>query len=77
LPFLPRLETLFIHPLEAAGLTVEPRPGDYRALARRKPLGEANTIPITLPFFALHDPLRRAAVIGLRKLGVDLKHEGQ
>src|SRR6266542_2570786 len=40
----------FIRRLDAAGLTVEPTPGDYRLLREGKSLRKANGMPFTLPF---------------------------
>ena len=40
----------FIRRLEAAGLTVESTPGQYRVLRDGKPLRKANGMPFTLPF---------------------------
>jgi hypothetical protein len=62
----------FIRRLEAAGLTVESTPGHYRVLRDGKPLRKANGMPFTLPFSPDTTRWRRAAVLDLRKLGVDV-----
>jgi deazaflavin-dependent oxidoreductase (nitroreductase family) len=61
----------FIRRLEAVGLTVEPTPGHYRVLRDGKPLRKANGMPFTLPFSPDTIRWRRAAVVELRKLGID------
>jgi hypothetical protein len=62
----------FIRKLEAAGLTVEPTPGHYRVLRDGKPLRRANGMPFMLPFSPDTTRWRRAAIVELRKLGIDL-----
>src|SRR5215211_7397828 len=64
----------FIRRLEAAGLTVEPTPGHYRVLRDGKPLRKANGMPFMLPFSPDTIRWRRAAIVELRKLGIDLWH---
>jgi len=61
----------FIRRLEAAGLTVEPTPGHYRVLRDGKPLRKANGMPFMLPFSPDTTRWRRAAIVELRKLGID------
>jgi hypothetical protein len=60
-----------IRRLEAAGLTVESTPGHYRVLREGKPLRKENGMPFTLPFSPDTTRWRRAAIIELRKLGID------
>jgi hypothetical protein len=62
----------FIRRLEAVGLTVEPTPGHYRVLRDGKPLRKANGMPFMLPFSPDTTRWRRAAIVELRKLGIDL-----
>jgi hypothetical protein len=62
----------FIRRLEAVGLTVESTPGHYRVLRDGKPLRKANGMPFTLPFSPDTIRWRRAAIVELRKLGIDL-----
>ena len=62
----------FIRRLEAEGLTVESTPGHYRVLRDGKPLRKANGMPFTLPFSPDTIRWRRAAIVELRKLGIDL-----
>jgi biotin operon repressor len=62
----------FIRRLEAVGLTVESTPGHYRVLRDGKPLRKANGLPFTLPFSPDTVRWRRAAIVELRKLGIDL-----
>jgi hypothetical protein len=62
----------FIRRLEAIGLTVESTPGHYRVLHEGKPLRKANGMPFTLPFSPDTIRWRRAAIVELRKLGIDL-----
>jgi Sigma-70 region 2 len=62
----------FIRRLEAVGLTVEATPGHYRVLRKGKPLRKANGMPFTLPFSPDTIRWRRAAIVELRKLGIDL-----
>jgi len=66
----------FIHRLEAVGLTVESTPGHYRVLRDGKPLRRANGMPFTLPFSRDTVRWRRAAIVELRKLGIEPYHEG-
>jgi biotin operon repressor len=61
----------FIRRLEAVGLTVESTPGRYRVLRDGNPLRKANGVPFTLPFSDT-TRWRRAAIVELRKLGIDL-----
>jgi biotin operon repressor len=63
----------FIRRLEAVGLTVEPTPGHYRVLRDGKPLRKASAMPFTLPFSPDTIRWRRAAIIELRKLGIDVE----
>lgn len=58
--------------LEAAGLTVESRPGHYHVLRDGKPLRKANGMPFTLPFSPGTTRWRRSAIVELRKLGIDV-----
>jgi hypothetical protein len=53
------------------GLTVEPTPGHYPVLRDGKPLRKANGMPFTLPFSPDTIRWRRAAIVELRKLGID------
>ena len=62
----------FIRRLEAVGLTVESTPGHYRVLREGKPLRKRNGMPFTLPFSPDTTRWRRAAIVELRKLGIDL-----
>jgi hypothetical protein len=62
----------FIRQLEAAGLSVEPRPGHYHVLQNGKPLRKHNGMPFTLPFSPDTTRWRRTATLDLRKLGIDL-----
>jgi hypothetical protein len=62
----------FIRRLEAVGLTVESTPGHYRVLREGKPLRKANGMPFTLPFSPDTIRWRKAAIVELRKLGIDL-----
>jgi hypothetical protein len=62
----------FIHRLEAVGLTVEATPGHYRVLRDDKPLRKQNGMPFMLPFSPDTVRWRRAAIVELRKLGIDL-----
>jgi hypothetical protein len=62
----------FIRQLEAAGLTVKPTPGHYRVLRDGKPLRKANGMPFMLPFSPDTIRWRRAAIVELRKLGIDV-----
>jgi len=62
----------FIRKLEAAGLTVEPTPGHYRALRDGTPLRKENGMPFRLPFSPDTTRWRRSAIVELRKLGIDV-----
>jgi hypothetical protein len=62
----------FIRRLEAVGLAVEATPGHYRVLRDGKPLRKTNGMPFTLPFSLDTVRWRRAAIVELRKLGIDL-----
>jgi hypothetical protein len=62
----------FIRRLEAVGLTVEPTPGHYRVLRDGKTLRKENGMPFMLPFSPNTVRWRRAAIVELRKLGIDL-----
>jgi hypothetical protein len=62
----------FIRRLEAVGLTVESTPGHYKVLRDGKPLRKTNGMPFTLPFSPDTTRWRRAAIVELRKLGIDL-----
>ena len=64
----------FIRRLEAVGLTVESTPGHYRVLRDGKPLRKANGMPFMLPFSPDTVRWRRAAIVELRKLGIDVEH---
>ena len=61
----------FIRRLEAVGLTVESTPGHYRVLHEGRPLRKANGMPFMLPFSPDTIRWRRAAIVELRKLGID------
>jgi hypothetical protein len=67
----------FIRRLEATGLTIEPTPGHYRVLRDGKPLRKANGTPFTLLFSPDTIRWRRAAIVELPKLGVDVWHRSQ
>ena len=58
--------------LEAAGLAVEPTPGHYRVLRDGSPLRKANGMPFMLPFSPDTTRWRRAAIVELRKLDIDV-----
>jgi hypothetical protein len=62
----------FIRRLEAAGLTVESTPGHYRVRRDASPLRRANGMPFMLPSSPDTTRWRRAAIVDLRKLGVDV-----
>jgi hypothetical protein len=62
----------FIRRLEAVGLTVEATPGHYRVLREGKPLRKANGMPFTLPFSPDTTRWRRAALLDLRKLDIEI-----
>jgi biotin operon repressor len=66
----------FIRRLEAVGLTVEATPGHYRVLREGKPLRKANGLPFMLPFSPDTIRWRRAAIVELRKLGIDVEDQG-
>ena len=50
----------------------ESTPGHYRVLREGKPLRKQNGMPFTLPFSPDTIRWRRAAIVELRKLGIDL-----
>jgi hypothetical protein len=62
----------FIRRLEAAGLAVESTPGHYRVLHDGKPLRKANGMPFMLPFSPDTTRWRRAAIVELRELSIDV-----
>jgi len=62
----------FIRRLNAAGLAVESRPGHYHVLRDGQPLRKANGMPFMLPFSPDTIRSRRAAIVDLRKLGIDV-----
>lgn len=62
----------FIRRLEGVGLTVESTPGHYHVLRDGKPLRKQNGMPFMLPFSPDTIRWRRAAIVELRKLGIDL-----
>jgi hypothetical protein len=62
----------FFRRLEAVGLMVESTPGHYRVLLDGKPLRKANRMPFMLPFSPDTIRWRRAAIVELRKLGIDV-----
>jgi hypothetical protein len=63
----------FIRRLEAGRASrSSPRPGHYRLLRDGNPLRKANGMPFTLPFSPDTIRWRRAAIVELRKLGIDL-----
>jgi hypothetical protein len=62
----------FIRRLESVGLTVESTPGHYHVLRDGKPLRKQNGMPFTLPFSPGTIRWRRAAIVELRKLGIEL-----
>ena len=62
----------FIRQLEAVGLTVESTPGHYRVLRDGRPLRRSNGMPFMLPFSPGTTRWRKAAIVELRKLGVDI-----
>ena len=64
----------FIRRLESVGLTVESTPGHYHVLRDGKPLRKQNGMPFTLPFSPGTIRWRRAAIVELRKLGIELQH---
>jgi hypothetical protein len=53
-------------------LTVESTPGHYRVLCDGKPLRRANGMLFMLPFSPGTIRWRRAAIVELRKLGIDI-----
>jgi hypothetical protein len=61
----------FIRWLRAVGLTVGSTPGHYCVMRDGEPLRKANRIPFTLPFSPDTVRWRRAAIVELRKPGVD------
>lgn len=63
----------FIRRLEAVGLTVESTPGHYRVMRDGKPLRKANGMPFMLPFSPDTIRWRRAAIVDLRKLGIEVE----
>jgi hypothetical protein len=62
----------FIRRLESVGLTVESKPGHYYVLRDGKPLRKENGMPFMLPFSPDTTRWRRAAIVELHKLGIDL-----
>lgn len=62
----------FIRRLESAGLTVEPTPGHYHVLRDGEPLRRQNGMPFMLPFSPGTTRWRRAAIVELRSLGIDV-----
>ena len=62
----------FIRRLEAAGLTVESTPGHYHVLRDGQPLRKQDGMPFTLPFSPDTTRWRKAAVLELRKLGIEV-----
>jgi hypothetical protein len=62
----------FIRQLESVGLTVASTPGDYKVARDGKPLRKQNGMSFTLPFSLDTIRCRRAAILELRKLGIDL-----
>lgn len=62
----------FIRRLEAVGCTVEATPGHYHVFRDGKPLRKANGMPFTLPFSPDTTRWRKAAILDLRKLGIDV-----
>jgi hypothetical protein len=54
------------------GLVVESTPGHYRVLRDGEPLRKGNGMPFRLPFSPDTIRWRRAAIVGLRKLGIGL-----
>jgi hypothetical protein len=62
----------FIRRLEAAGLTVESKPGHYHVLQNGRPLRKQNGMPFTLPFSPDTTRWRKTAIVELRKLGITL-----
>jgi hypothetical protein len=62
----------FIRRLEAAGFTVESTPGHYHVLRDGKRLRKQNGLPFTLPFSPDTIRWRRAALVELRRLGIEL-----
>jgi hypothetical protein len=62
----------FIRRPEAAGLTVESTPGHYRVVQDGKPLRKQNGMPFLLLFSPDTIRWRRAAIVELRKLRIDL-----
>ena len=62
----------FIRRLETVGLTVEATPGHYRVLRDGAPLRKANGMPFMLPFSPDTTRWRKAAIVELRRLGIDI-----
>ena len=62
----------FIRRLEAAGVSVESTPGHYRVLRDGKTLRNGTGKACMLPFSPDTVRWRRAAIVDLRKLGVDI-----
>jgi hypothetical protein len=62
----------FIRRLAAVGLTVEPTPGHYRVLRDGKVLRKANGMPFMLPFSPDTTRWRKAAIVELQKLGIEV-----
>jgi hypothetical protein len=62
----------FIRRLEAVVLTVESTPGHCRVLREGKPLRKANGMAFTLPFSPDTIRWRRATIVELPKLAIDL-----
>ena len=62
----------FIRRLESVGLTVESTPGHYHVFRDGKPLRKQNGMPFTLPFSPDTTRWRRAEILELRKLGIEL-----
>jgi hypothetical protein len=67
----------FIRRLESLGLTVESTPGHYYVLRDGKPLRKQNGMPFTLPFSPDTIRWRRAAIVELRKVGIELEDEAR
>ena len=62
----------FIRRLESVGLTVESTPGHSHVRRDGKPLRKQNGMPFTLPSHPDTIRWRRAAIVELCKLGIDL-----
>ena len=65
----PRASTTQAHRPRPA---VEPTPGHYRVLRDGRPLRKHNGMPFMLPFSPGTTRWRRAAIVDLRKLGIDV-----